>query len=218
MDACPECGEDRACRQIVSSEGQRCRFHGGASLRGAAHPSFKAGRYSKYLPDRLIEKYTAARDDGELLALRDEVALIDVRMAGLIEQLSSGEHVSKWMQLAGVHKKISRALAKKDYEALDEAAGEIGEIIDSAAAEEFIWNELIPLFDQRRKLVESERKRLVEMQQLITAERAMSLVAAIVGVIKKHVSDPVVLNAIGDDIRAIANGNDRRGPVLIDGD
>src|SRR6185295_472187 len=36
------------CQNYPVSGSKRCRMHGGASLKGAAHPRWKHGKYSKY--------------------------------------------------------------------------------------------------------------------------------------------------------------------------
>ena len=68
----------------------RCRWHGGKSLRGAEHPMAKHLRYSKYLPEALLARYQEARDDPQLLELRDEIALVDSRLIQLIDPALTG--------------------------------------------------------------------------------------------------------------------------------
>ena len=60
--------------------------------------------------------------------------------------------------------------------------------------------ELADLLDQSRKLVESERKRYVEMQQMLTTEQAMTMLAMVVETIRRHVTDRAALAAISADI------------------
>ncbi len=38
----------RRCRQLTASGSDKCRFHGGWSLRGSEHPGFKNGEATKY--------------------------------------------------------------------------------------------------------------------------------------------------------------------------
>ena len=64
----------------------RCNLHGGKTPIGAALPQFKTGRYSKYLPARLAERYHEAERDPELLSLRSELALVQARLAELISK------------------------------------------------------------------------------------------------------------------------------------
>lgn len=59
------------------------------------------------------------------------------------------------------------------------------------------------LIEQRRRLVETERKRLVDMQQMITTEQAMLLVGALIGIIKARVHDRDTLAAIQSDVNGL---------------
>ena len=98
---------------------------------------------------------------------------------------------------------LERAQAQWDTGAMATALNAIGDTIKQGSADYVAWEEIGRLLDQRRRLVESERKRQVEMHQMITAERAMILLAAVVQVIKEHVRDRDVLAAISTDIRAL---------------
>lgn len=208
---CPECGEGRACRARVGREGERCRLHGGRSLAGVASPSFKHGRYSKYLPGRLVGRYEEARADPELLALRDEIALVDVRLAELLQRLETGESPGGWAQLRGVYSNLVRAQGNNDVQGITTALQKFESIIEGGGQEDAAWGETIALLDQRRKLVESERKRLVEMQQMITTEQALALLARIQQVILDNVDDRRVITAISAEFKRIAVVESGRG-------
>jgi hypothetical protein len=56
------------------------------------------------------------------------------------------------------------------------------------------------VIEQRRKLTESERRRLVDRQSSISSERAMALVGALVASVQAHVSDANAQKAISADI------------------
>jgi hypothetical protein len=79
----------------------------------------------------------------------------------------------------------------------------LGQAIDAGADDHDTWDAIIALTDQRRKLVESEAKRLQTMQQMISAQQAMVLVAALVDVVRRHVTDREVLAVISNEIRAL---------------
>lgn len=74
----------------------RCRVHGGATPSGPASPHFKTGRYSRIglLPANLASHYarTSAQLDQELLALVDEIALIDARIGEMLALSADGRH------------------------------------------------------------------------------------------------------------------------------
>jgi len=124
-------------------------------------PSFKTGRHSRYLPDRLTEKYCEALADEELLRLDDEIALIDALLQDQLENLNQeGEEPIAWAQVMG-------------------------------------------LVEQRRKLVDTERKRLMDEDRAIPIERLMILVAAIVDIIRRNVASQEARRAISDEIRGL---------------
>jgi hypothetical protein len=86
----PICGANKKrgagiCRSIPMKNG-RCRVHGGATPGGMALPQYKHGRYSKYLPTGLADKYNEALLDTELVTLRDDIALVDSQIQERMEQ------------------------------------------------------------------------------------------------------------------------------------
>jgi hypothetical protein len=72
--------------------------------------------------------------------------------------------------------------------------------VSRGVADSVLWAEIGVVIEQRRKLSESEQRRLVDLQSSISAERAMSLVGALVASVQAHVSDANVLKAISADI------------------
>ena len=59
-----------------------------------------------------------------------------------------------------------------------------------------IWADVLGLIEQRRKLVESENRRLQVLQQMIPAASALLLIGLLEQVVKRHVTDPRQLAAI----------------------
>lgn len=193
------------CKNSAMANG-RCRMHGGKTPIGAGSPQFKTGRYSRYMPRRLADRYQEARDDPELLALREEIALLDAHLADLLGRVDRGESGALWLQLRQTYQDLNDARLRGDGEAIASFLSELGTLILRGASNEASWAEIRSTLDQRRRLVESERKRYVEMQQMITAERAMILIGAIVDVIRSHVTDRTKLAAISADIRSLVSG------------
>lgn len=140
-----------------------CYHHGGKSPRGAASANFKHGRYSLNLPTRLAGKYEQAKSDPDLLALKEEISLTDVRITELLERIGEDE--------------------QKD---------------DGA-----IWAAVFEAIEQRRRLVESEARRMRELSLYISAESAMLLISAIADIVRQHVHDKQALGAISGDIEKL---------------
>jgi hypothetical protein len=77
----------------------RCKYHGGTTPRGIAHPSFKTGDRSKYFPAAVRRQALESYNDPELLSLRAYVALSDARWKQLAERFESGESGILWSKL-----------------------------------------------------------------------------------------------------------------------
>ena len=77
------------------------------------------------------------------------------------------------------------------------------------------WEQIIEVSEARRRLTESERKRLIDMDLVLHADRAYMLVAFIQDVIIRHVQDQSVRASIAYEIRRVlADGFGRHaGPA-----
>ena len=193
------------CKNNAINGTSKCRMHGGSSLAGIASPTFKTGRYSKHLPSHLAARYGEVLDDPELMALRDEVALIGTRQTELLDRLESGLSPRRWAAAQVAFNDLMTAIGEKDNEAGQAAVRALGMALDTTVHEGAIWDEVVALGEQRRKLVESEQKRLLAAQQLISVEQGMALIARLTESVRRHVSDPSILAAIAADLRAVVN-------------
>jgi hypothetical protein len=186
-------------RPIIGAS--RCRMHGGKTPRGVASTQFVNGRRSKDLPSRLTERYQEALVDDELLALREDVALIDARLGDVLGRVDSGESGRIWTAL---QKAWAIYTATGDSDAVQakrfDARILIGQLIAEGASDYEAWHDVRSLVDQRARLVSNERQRLVQLQQTITVEQAMAMLAAVVSTIKLHVTDEHALASISHDL------------------
>lgn len=189
------------CQQPAGPNG-RCRYHGGKSLKGAAHPNLKTGRWSKDVPTRIAARLEEALNDPDLLSLNDEIRLNDARIGELVAALDTGETGRIWKALRRQVALLQLANREKDLAAAGAAISEIVRLTEAGDAEQEVWRSLDRAFDTRRRLVESERKRLVEMNQVISTEQAFLLVARVLGAVKQHVTDPIAYRAIAAELNA----------------
>lgn len=182
-------------------------MHGGKHPKGIASPHYKTGRYSKVLPARLSARYEEARQDAALLELRDEIGLVDSRLSDLIGRVDTGESGAIWQALKAAYLDLLRA--KHDPAKAALALHAIGELITRGHADYAAWGEIAAVLEQRRRLVESERKRLIELQQTISVNQAMVLVTALLSSIKTHVQDRATLAKIQDDFSRLTTQEPR---------
>lgn len=197
-------------------------MHGGKALSGIAAPALKTGRYSKHLPTRLMDRYQEARIDADLLALRDDIALLDARLEDVLAKVDTGEAGETWRALQEtVHEfekaerganSTTRETKKAEYNHdREEAMRTIIVLCQAGMSDYAAWNEVKALLEQRRKHAETEQKRLVAMQQMITASDAVLMQTAILDIIKRNVTDRATLIALSADFGKLALGGAGRG-------
>jgi hypothetical protein len=180
-----------------------CRFHGAGSKDKPGGRPITHGRYSSRLPERLAGRYGEALRDAKLFELRDEVALIGTRTGELVERIDTGESAQRWKALQMAYTNLKAATRSSDKGAFVAAMAALEVAIEAGGQDYQTWREIVELTEQRRKLSESERKYQIAAQQMITAERAMVLLAAVVDVIRRHVDDREVLSLISSELRAL---------------
>lgn len=208
----PKCDHVRpdgtACKNYAVAGKTRCRFHGGNARGGVLAPTFKDGRYSKYIPTGLRERFELAEKDPELLSLREEILLTDSRVKELLESLETGESSSLWAILAGLVGTLRMKInAGADVDDLDKTISAMEKVILKGGDQRETWAEIMTFIDSRRRLVEGERKRLVEMNQVITTEKALTLITALAQSVKANVTDKDALKRISRDLIRITEGH-----------
>jgi len=188
------------CRAKAMRGSHLCYHHGAKTPTGIASPSFKTGKYSKYLPARLMDRYNEALADDSLLELRDQIAVVDARLADLLLRVDTGESGAIWKSLQVTWYEMVAARQDGDHAAQAKALNTIGALIKNGFEDNAAWADIRATLLMRKSLVESERKRLVEMQQMISAEKAMVLIAAVASLVKEHVKDRDALIAISEGL------------------
>lgn len=190
-------GTDAVCMRSAMANG-RCSMHGGKAARGAGNHNYKHGRYSAYLPRGLRQQYEAARHDEDLLSLADEIAVADVRIAVLMGELEDGGGKDRWEKVRTLVKK-QRTSAGLSGPARD-IADELCKLVDTQAADESAWEGIDSWFETRRRLSDTERKRLESMQTNMSLEQVLTLIGALHDTLARHVTDRSLLVAVTRDL------------------
>jgi hypothetical protein len=172
------------CRRAPMPNG-RCSKHGGKTPRGVASPNFKHGLYSKSMPERLAERFGAALADSELLELRREAALLTALAEDALQRIGTGETGELWRRLRKLWARLERATEAERPHAL----AAIGEAIESGATDAAAMGDVRAILRDRMRVVESERRRLVEANQMVSVERFMAFVGALSAAVSSEVPD-----------------------------
>lgn len=122
-------GPDCDCRAFVPrpctatqliKPSMRCRMHGGKAHGGPLlAPAWRHGRWSKYLPEGLGDKFLEALEDPTLMQLDKDMALADALLTTLTKQMKSGKSVSVAMEkrIAGLldtRRRMSESHARRE--------------------------------------------------------------------------------------------------------
>lgn len=203
------------CKRAGMASNGRCRLHGGASLVGPASPQWRHGRHSKYLQVGLLERYRVALADPNLITLQSEVALVDARIAELLEAVGQTGNTRLWRD---AHAKLQafKGAAGKGTEAVGAARvalTQLEEILNAGLQASATWDELADRLDLRRRLVDSETKRQKDLFQMISVDRVMQVIGLLLETVKGNVKDPSALAAINAEFIRLAGAGDHTTPA-----
>jgi uncharacterized membrane-anchored protein YjiN (DUF445 family) len=117
--------------------------------------------------------------------------------------LDTGESGRLWRELNAAWREFALARKAGDAAGMTEALAQIEPLINRGVADWAARQEVLDMVERRRKLVDSEGKRRVQMQQMITPDRAMLLVSALADTVMRHVSDADIRAAIARDVERL---------------
>jgi len=176
---------------------------------GIHNPAFRHGRYSRHLPSDLGERYAAALASGDLLSLRDEVAVLETRIGELLAEAAPAP--AQWRAAREAFSDMRAANRAGDQARLGAAVTALGQALDAGTRASAAWGELGGLMERKRRLARDEVRRVAASGQAISAERAMVLVSALADAVMRHVTDPEARRRVQDDFRRLVGATVRPG-------
>jgi len=188
------------CNAFAMKGKKVCYTHGGATPSGMASPNFIHGRYSKAMPKRLLERFEAAHDDPDLLNLTSEIALVQARIEELVGRLDTAESGAVWRDLRSTWKDLGQAQRSGDKDAVKQYLDDLDTLIKRGYGDHANFQELGTNLELLRRLTESRRKHLLEMDTMVKAEEFGIFLAALRDSLLRHVQDRKILAAIQRDI------------------
>ena len=195
-----------------------CKFHGGHAPSGLAHPRVQqalaagkvGGRFSKNMPTRMKQAYLEQLNDQDWLQLQDDNALLVARTLDLLGRTSIGESLALWQKLSNAYKAMTDASHDGQRSEAAKHLNELGSLINQGLADSYTWREISTTLEQRRKLVETQRRLDQDKGRNITAERALLWIGAIMQSLSSTLSDELdqqtankILGAIGEDLNRL---------------
>ena len=170
------------CKEKALVTSSYCRHHNSKEMRVRRN-----GRYGKNIPRNLLQDYEEAVADPGLVGFRDDIALLEARINELLGQMEQGESPELWLELRRIWGYFMTAIRNGDADRQKELVPQLNERIISGASKASAWKELTATVDKRRKVVESEQKRLVALQKMMAIEQVMQLQAATIELLRRVV-------------------------------
>jgi hypothetical protein len=196
------------CKRRRSPGSDYCIFHGGRVPKGGAHPGFKHGKRSRYMPSGLFEHFDRFVNDPKIAHHRKSIAQIDAMVEEAWENYEVGGTPQLWRKLKSAWRKVEKARAGHDTVGFRETLDEVGGLIGRGADQIQRMDRIVKLLDQRRKHADSELKRRQAEERTFTHEEAAAFYKGLGEAVRKHIKDHKARKAIMNDIAAIAGKAD----------
>jgi hypothetical protein len=207
------------CNKAPIKGKRRCRLHGGKSLAGVASGSFKHGRYSRYLPKDLRKQYEQTKYDPQLLSHEPDLRLMDVRLQGLIANLANTSSLEAFSRAQEEWEKLEQAQDQGDLIEVGRIMLRLRDLMRATVPAGQTWEVIERVTEQRRKLLESESRRIQQNSNSMSGEQILALIEYIVDVLRSSVikyADRLIaskiLNQVTTDIGVVVSRPDKAPP------
>jgi len=192
----------RPCNNIAQTDRDYCRFHGGKTLIGPAHPNFITGlntrnykRFSK-VGQELLQQIDDLRNDPDLFSLKDDAAFITAIMDKRAEAASEGVGLEQYKKVQAAYQLAHSKLGSSDFiDAFEQIGDTINDTLDQYAAS----RDVLELIDRRVGIVEAEQRMMHAKAYTLEVDQAFSFAMQLLEVVKDNVRN-------GDELIAIRAG------------
>lgn len=199
------------CKRNAKPGFTKCVIHGGGTPVGTNSPHYRGKGRSKHIPQPLLEAYTEAQTDAELLSIRDDIAVTEVLLQSALSRLENRESGKSWGLIKKSVEGLQKAFANENYGECMVVVQAMRDVIDENVAHFAAEQEVRDNFELMLKLKQGERKRLTDMQQMVTSEKATMLISALLEAVRRNVTDSGTLNAIQSEfVRLTTQSNNQR--------
>ena len=209
----------RFCQKPPIKGKRRCRLHGGKSLGGIASGKYKHGRYSRYLPMDMRKQYEESKHDPELLSHQPDLRLMDLHLQRLLATLTQPENLEAFSRAREAFEEFKKFQREKNGPAMKHALDKVDLLFTVGIQSGSVWTEVREAIEQRRRLLESESRRIKDQQTTMSSEQVLSLIEFIVDCLRTSVSLYVdryiaskILAKVTTDIGAIVSKPDDASP------
>lgn len=202
------------CKKDAMHGGNVCHIHGGKSPKGAASPTFKHGKRSKYLPQRVANIYDEMQSDDEYMDLRDNLRLREALIREKLKMIDDApDSMEVWKSFRKALDQFKKAWANEDYGNAAIAISDLDTIIDERLVYLMVQSEIRADLAEQRKDQQAIAQIEYKGENAIPAQQLMALMGAVLNVIQTVVTDKNQRIAIADGIDTIFSTNSAQSTI-----
>lgn len=209
----------RFCQRKGLKGKSRCGLHGGKSLAGIASKRYKHGRYSRFLPKGLRQQYEQTKHDPQLLSHEPDLRLMDLCLQGLLKNLNNTASLEAFSEAQVQWEFLEQAQDRGDLQEMGRIMFKLRDLMRRTVPSSQVWADIERVTEQRRKLLESESRRIQNSQNSMSSEQILALIEYIVDVLRTSVSKYAdrliatkILQQVTTDIGVIVSKPDKAPP------
>lgn len=150
---------------------KRCKHHGGASLKGIAHPNYQGKGYSRYVPDLHEAAVSNFLEHGDHLGLVEAIGTWEGRIDELLRSLPEGDAGELWRTLAKELDGLWNAIDAGEIQQALIHRRRVEEIVDSGNVRLETWRQIREAEETRTRLIKTEDRKRERLRGYITAEQ-----------------------------------------------
>jgi len=195
------------CGQHPIRGREYCAKHGGKTPIGTAHPGFKHGLRSRYIPARLADKYAQSLSDPRLLEYSQDISFLEARLYELME---TAESLPLWALTQDAYGELRKAVSEREPGKLASALAKLGGLINRGVEDALRWADIYRVMEQMGKTKEREHKRLIASEMTYTAEQLLGMLGVLVDGINRTFKNP-------EEIKSFQTVLNQFGPLLGSG-
>lgn len=155
----------------------------------------------------IAQKYKKMLSNGRILSNRAAMEVLDNRVRQLADRIDVNDAPDRMMRLQALYQEFRSAYKAERYSDQVVAMAKLDDEFQRAHDDYKAWEQLMQLFDLRRKMVDSEVKTIKQIKAILTAEDAHDLVAKLLAVVLRVVQDPIKLRIIHFEFSKIIGEN-----------
>jgi len=136
----------------------------------------------------LRKQYEESKDDPEFLSHQPDLRLMDLHLQQLLVALNKPENMETFVKAREAFEEFKRFQREKNAAAMKHALDKLDLLFTVGVQSGSVWNEVREVIEQRRKILESETKRIHQSSNSMSGEQILALIEYIVDVLRSSVS------------------------------